>query len=194
MLKVGVTGGIGSGKSTVCRVFHTLGIPVFDADQAAREVMEQDPQLIAAIKKLFDPDIYIQGKLDRQRVAQAVFTDNSLLQSLNKLVHPVTTAFARDWHNRQHTPYTIKEAAIFFESGTDAEMDIMIGVFAPVEIRIERAMLRSGLSRAEVGARIARQMDEGEKMSRCRFVIINDDSTAVLPQVLNIHQRLCTQA
>ena len=190
MLKVGITGGIGSGKSVVCRVFKTLGIPVFNADESARYLMEHNADLIASIKKIFGADIYIDGKLNSNKLASIVFTDQIKLQELNGLVLPATIAYAHEWREKQTASYTIKEAAIFFESGTDKEMDVMIGVTAPLEIRINRAILRSGLSREEVLSRIAKQMDESEKMKLCDYVIVNDDTTAILPQILAIHEIL----
>lgn len=174
----------------VCQVFHTLGIPVFNADMAARYVMEHDPVLVQAIANLIGNEVYVSGKLDRARVASIVFKDKALLDQLNSLVHPVTIEFSQRWLNKQSAPYCIKEAAIFFESGSYREMDVMIGVFAPQELRIGRAMHRSGQTREQVLSIIGKQMDEGEKMKRCDFVITNDDQTAVLPQVLAIHEAL----
>ncbi len=191
MLKVGVTGGIGSGKSTVCRVFQALGIPVLDADSVAGFLMEHDAGLMGAIKNLLGEEVYVNHKLQRPMVASRVFADPELLRSLNALVHPATTSYAHKWHLSCKAPYTIKEAAIFFESGTDKEMDVMIGVLAPADLRIERAMRRSNLTREEVQARMARQMDEEQKMNLCQYVILNDDRTPVLPQVLALHKILC---
>lgn len=190
MLKVGVTGGIGSGKSIVCQVFHAFGIPVFSADDAARQLMENDPDLIQRIQLLLGNEVYVQGKLDRAKVSSIVFKEPEKLQALNALVHPATIGYSKRWMGDQSSPYVIKEAAIFFESGSDKEMDIMIGVFAPVELRIRRSMKRGNLSREQVKAIMAKQMDEDEKMSRCDHVITNDDHTAVLPQVLKLHETL----
>jgi len=194
MLKVGITGGIGSGKTTVCQLFELLGIPVFYADEAARALMDEDPALRADISKLFGEDIYINGLLNRAAVSSAVFGHPEKLAALNALVHPVSLAAARRWLEMQTTPYAVKEAAIFFESGTYIDIEVMIGVSAPTELRISRVMKRSALSREEVLARMARQMDEDEKMRRCDFVIINDDKTAVIPQVLALHERLLHRA
>ena len=190
MLKAGITGGIGSGKSTVCRVFSTLGIPVFDADSVTRYLMENDAALVQALSSLLGSEVYKQGKLDRKLVAAMVFGNPELLQHLNSLTHPATTKFANEWHLQQSAPYTIKEAALFFEAGTNKDMDVMIGVSAPEELRIARAMARSGSSREEIKSRIRRQMDESKKMNLCDFVIINDDKTAILPQILSIHHIL----
>ena len=186
MLKVGITGGIGSGKSTVCRVFKTLGIPVFDADAAAKYLMETDKELIAQIKGIFGEHIYNNNKLDRPQLASVVFSQPEKLKQLNEIVHPATVVYGKLWHQKQTSPYTLKEAAIFFESDTYKEMDLMIGVYAPIELRIKRAMERGNVRRAEIQARIDRQMDEETKMNRCNYVIINDGKTAVLPQVIKV--------
>ena len=194
MLKVGITGGIGSGKSTVCALFEVLGIPVFYADEAARSLMDTDPALKTSIAALFGEAIYVNGRLDRPAVSQAVFGNPEKLAALNALVHPASVAAAERWLTMQTAPYAIKEAAIFFESGTHTGMDVMIGISAPEGLRIERAMKRNGMSRDEVLARMARQMTEAEKMSRCDYIIVNDDRQAVLPQVLALDEKLRTAA
>lgn len=190
MLKVGITGGIGSGKTTICKVFEVLGIPVFYADTAARELMDTDDELKAGISAIFGPEIFVDGKLDRPSVSKIVFDNPSKLHALNGLVHPASVQAGSHWFAQQNAPYAIKEAAIFFESGTAKDIDFMIGVSAPVETRIARTIARSGLTRQDVLARMAQQMDETEKMSLCDFVIINDGMLAVLPQVLALHERL----
>lgn len=190
MLKVGITGGIGSGKSMVCQVFSTLGIPVFNADEAARFLMQNDTTLIQGIRNLLGNDVYVDGKLDRARISAIVFRDPDKLEQLNALVHPATISYANNWFEKQKTPYVIKEAAIFFESGSYKEMDIMIGVYAPMELRIQRTMKRNNLSREKVLSIMDHQMDEDEEMKLCDHVIVDDDVTAVLPQVLKLHQLL----
>lgn len=192
MLKVGITGGIGSGKSVVCQVFHALGIPVFNADDAARYLMENDAALMQSIRHLLGDSVYKNGKLDRAQVSAIIYREPGKLQQLNALVHPATISYSKDWFEKQHVPYVIKEAAIFFESGSYKDMNIMIGVHAPQEMRIQRAMKRGGLSREKVLSIMAQQMDEDEKMKRCDHVIVNDDVTAVLPQVLKLHKELTT--
>ncbi len=194
MLKAGITGGIGSGKSVVCQVFSTLGIPVFNADEAARFLMENDKSLIRSIKNLMGEEVYLNGLLNRSKVSSIIYSHPEKLAGLNALVHPATIAFAEQWLSKQTTPYVIKEAALFFESGSHKEMDILIGVYAPVSLRIERTMKRSNLTRAQVQAIIDKQMDENEKMSRCNYVIKNDDLLAITPQVLNIHKLLIEQS
>ena len=188
--RLGITGGIGSGKSVVCRVFQTLGIPVFNADNAAKWLMENDPVLVGKIKKLLGDDVYDNYRLNKAKVSSIVFTDKNKLQELNQIVHPATRLYAKKWFESQTAPYTIKEAALFFESGTDKDVNIMLGVFAPEELRISRTMNRSSLSREQVLAIISKQMDEQEKMKLCQFVITNDDHMAIIPQVLHIHNEI----
>jgi dephospho-CoA kinase len=190
MLKAGITGGIGSGKTSVCKVFETLGIPVFYADEAARKLQEEDPILIAGIKKMFGEAAYQNGRLDRAYVGNIVFNDPVQLQQLNALTHPATIRYAQVWTAHQHSPYVIKEAALFFETGSNQTMDVLIGVTAPQEIRIRRTMQRDSISREQVLQRMYRQMDEQKKMSLCDHVILNDDITPVIPQVLTLHEKL----
>lgn len=191
MLKAGITGGIGSGKTTVCRLFELIGIPVFYADEEARKIMDTDPALVAAISSLFGRDIYKDQTLDRKRLGEIVFNAPDKLAQLNALVHPATIEHADQWMAaRQNVPYALKEAAIFFESNSHLHMDVMIGVDAPEDIRIERVIRRNHISREEVLQRMARQMNNEEKMSRCDYVIMNDDRHALIPQVLQLHETL----
>lgn len=194
MLRVGITGGIGSGKSLVCDVFRVFGVPVSNADDNARYLMEHDTTLIAGIKNLFGEAAYQNDTLNRAYLAQHVFSQPEKLAQLNALVHPAAIAFGNQWFQRQTAPYAIKEAAIFFESNTHTEMDVMIGVWAPEALRMARVLKRNATTEAAVRARMAQQMPEEEKMRRCDFVITNDDKTAVLPQVLALHQQLLEKA
>lgn len=188
LLKIGVTGGIGSGKSVVCKVFESFGIPVFRADDAAKYLMDHDTALKADIANLLGDDIYTAGVLNRSKVSDIVFRDPAKLQQLNALVHPVTIRYGKDWILAQRSPYIIKEAAIFFESGSNTEMDVMVGVSCPLETRITRVMQRGGQSREKVLEIIAKQMDQDEKMKLCDYVIVNDDVSPVIPRVLELHE------
>jgi dephospho-CoA kinase len=190
MLKVGITGGIGSGKSTVCKIFETLGIPVFYADEVARDIMNTDEELKQAIQQQFGADTYINGVVNRKRISELVFNNPEKLALLNSLVHPATIKAGNDWAAAQDAPYTLKEAAILFESGSYKALDKIIGVSAPENIRLQRTMARDHISEEDVRNRMARQMDEAEKMNRCDFVILNDDTTAVIQQVLDVHTQL----
>ncbi len=194
MLKVGITGGIGSGKSLVCQVFKTLGIPVFNADESARYLIENNKTLVEKIKKLFGDSIYINGKLDNKAVSAIVFNEPEKLKKLNDLVHPVTIEYGRQWLLKQTTPYSIKEAALFFETGSNKELDIIIGVSAPIELRIKRTIKRSGLNKEQIESRMASQMNDDEKMKKCDFVIINDDVHAIIPQVLILNEVLIAKS
>ncbi|WP_298298297.1 dephospho-CoA kinase [Hydrotalea sp.] len=194
MLKIGLTGGIGSGKTTVAHIFKVLDIPVLDADTVAKELMERDEVLIAAIRSRFGNEVYNNGKLNRTYLAGIVFKDEDQLEALNALVHPATIAYARQWMQQQPSVYVVKEAALFFESGADKEMDYMIGVTAPFEWRINRVMKRDGISRTAVLERMAKQMDENEKIQRCQFVIKNDETQLLIPQVFQLHKQFLAMA
>lgn len=190
MLKVGITGGIGSGKSIVCRVFETLGIPVFNADDAAKHLMTTDNNIITKIKLLLGENAYKEAKPDRQYIATLVFQQPSLLQQVNQIIHPAVSEYGNNWMSKQSAPYCIKEAAIFFESGSYKEMDVMVGVYAPNDIRIQRVLDRDNTTAEKIMERIANQMDEEEKMRRCNYVINNYSTFAIIPQILNLHQKL----
>lgn len=190
MLKVGLTGGIGSGKSLVAEMFKLLGVPVLHADDTARYLMENDTKLKSAIGQLFGTKVYENGRLNRSFLASVVFNDKSKLEQLNALVHPATIAFGQQWAANQTAPYTIKEAAIFFESGSYKDMDKMIGVYAPVEMRLQRAMHRDNATEEVIRQRMDKQMNEEEKMKRCDFIIDNDETKSVIDQVLKLHEEL----
>jgi dephospho-CoA kinase len=194
MLKIGLTGGIGSGKTTIAQVFEALGIPVYYADAAAKNLMNQDPELKKQIIAAFGPETYKEGNLDRSYLAKQVFSDTEKLSRLNSIVHPATLRDAEAWMNKQKTPYAIKEAALIFEAGLEKYFDYVIGVSAPESLRLERVQQRDQASPENVLQRMQQQMDEKEKISRCDFVIINDGMQAVLPQVLALHETLLGKA
>lgn len=190
MLKVGLTGGIGSGKSTVARIFSVLGIPVYDADTAAKRLMRDDPSIREAVTRAFGPEAYRDGELQRRWLAEKVFVTPSGTAILNSIVHPAVITDAAEWMMRQTAPYAVKEAALVFESGSDRELDIVIGVSAPEELRIRRVVERDGMSPGEVSDRMSRQMQESEKMARCGLVIVNDGVAPLIPQVLEADRLL----
>jgi len=194
MLRIGITGGIGSGKTTVAKVFEVLGIPVYYADDAAKRLMNEDGKLKEKIQLQFGNEVYKNGQLDRKHLAEIVFTSPEKLALLNALVHPVTLKDAEKWMQQQSTPYAIKEAALIFESGAQEHLDHVIGVTAPAPLRIQRTMQRDGITREEVMARMDKQMDETIKMKLCDFVLVNNEQEMLLPQILLLHEKLLVLA
>ncbi|SJZ69861.1 dephospho-CoA kinase [Chitinophaga eiseniae] len=191
MLKVGITGGIGSGKSTVSKIFELLGVPVYYADERAKDILVRDPELAAAVRQHFGPDTYdAHGALNRKYLGNIVFNDKEKLALLNSLVHPATIRDSNLWASQQTTPYVLKEAALLFESESFHYLDKIIGVYAPQPLRILRVMKRDNVTREEVLARMHKQIDESIKMRLCDYVIRNDEQQLVIPQVLALHQRL----
>lgn len=193
-MKVGITGGIGSGKSLVADMFRVLSIPVFHADAAAKFLMENDETLRLGITRLFGNEVYKNDRLDRSFLASVVFSDKAKLEALNQLVHPATIAYGNRWAESQQAPYTLKEAALFFESGSYKDMDKVIGVYAPRALRLQRAMQRDQADAATIEQRMDKQMNEEEKMKRCDYVILNDESKPIITQVLALHQQLLVQS
>ncbi len=193
MLKIGLTGGIGSGKTTVAKVFETLGIPVYYADDATKRLMNSNNALKALIIQHFGEASYTNGALNRKHIADIVFNNKEKLALLNSITHPATIEDANEWIQQQTSPYIIKEAALLFETEAAKHLDYFIGVSAPLEIRIKRVMNRDNLSEAEVMNRINRQMDEEEKMKRCDFIITNNDEELVIPQVLSTHEKIISK-
>jgi dephospho-CoA kinase len=188
-VKVGLTGGIGSGKSTVAGIFKVLGIPVFDADSVAKNIMNEDESLKAQIIKTFGEETYQGNFLNRKILADIVFNNPFKLEQLNAIVHPATIAAAETWMKLQHSPYTVKEAALLFESGSAAGLDYVVGVFAPQALRVKRVMERDGISRQDVLTRMSRQIDEEIKRRLCDFVVINDEQQLLIPQVAALHEK-----
>jgi len=193
MLRIGLTGGIGSGKSTVARIFETLGIPVYYADDAARKIMNTDDTLKQSILHHFGKGSYKDGLLDRKYIAAIVFNDKEKLELLNSLIHPVTIKDAEEWMRQQTAPYAIKEAALLFESGASENLDYIIGVYAPQHLRVQRVMKRDKIPVEEIMKRISRQIDEEMKMKLCHFVITNNELELVIPQVIKLHEKFITQ-
>jgi dephospho-CoA kinase len=191
-LQIGITGGIGSGKSLVCKIFHNLGVPVYDADSHAKGLMTTDGILVSEIKKEFGELSYnVDGSLNRAYLSDTVFNNTEQLKILNKLVHPRVGANYRQWveENRNH-PYVLKEAALLFESGADQSLDKVIVVYAGEELRKRRVLKRDAHRTIDqVLAIMENQMPEEEKIKRADYKIRNDESMLVVPQVLELHQR-----
>ncbi|WP_026751832.1 dephospho-CoA kinase [Sediminibacterium sp. C3] len=190
MLSIGLTGGIGSGKSVVAKIFANLGIPILDADALAKKIMQENDQVKSQIISAFGNESYNERGLNRTFIANVVFNDPFQLQVLNSIVHPATIEAGKIWASQQKAPYVIKEAALFFEAGSAEGMDKIIGVYAPDALRIQRVMQRDGLSREEVISRMQHQISQSLKMKLCDYVIQNDEQSLLLPQILKIHEEL----
>jgi len=195
MLKVGVTGGIGSGKTTVCRIFEVLGAPVYYADDRAKELMQTDLKLIAVIKEIFGDETYVDGKLNRAFIASKVFSNKAQLAKLNAAVHPAVAKDAEQWMKQfSDKPYVIKEAALLFETGWHKQLDKTITVYAPMEVRIQRLKARDNATYEEITARMKNQMRDEDKIKLADFVIYNDNRHALIKQVLGVHHVLMKEA
>lgn len=193
LLRVGVTGGIGSGKTLVCKILEVLGHPVFYSDIVAKTITDTDPEVVEKVKGLFGNNIYLNGKLNRKKVAELVFANDTLLKKLNSIIHPAVARSFELWcMQNSNSKIVFKEAAILYETGIYRELHKTILVTAPEELRIKRVIERDGVSESEVRARMAKQMPEEDKKSLADFIIDNSSNQLVLPQILNILQTLTT--
>jgi dephospho-CoA kinase len=190
MLKVGLTGGIGAGKSILAAIFRKMRVPVYDADASAKKLMNEDENIKSKIIDLFGSKAYTNGKLDRSFIAAKVFTDAPKLEALNNIVHPATIKDSEEWFIKQDYPYAIKEAALLFESGSAEGLDYVIGVTAPLSLKLRRSILRDKVSKEQIANRMKHQMEDAVKMKLCDFVIHNDERQLVIPQILKIHETL----
>lgn len=188
MLKIGITGGIGSGKSIVSNIFKVLGIAVFDADFAAKQIMNENKIVQQHLIDAFGESVFLNNELNKKHLANIVFNDAYQLEKLNAIVHPATIEAGNQWVKQQKTIYILKEAALLFESGSAADLDYIIGVYAPKIIRIKRVMQRDNVNEHAVINRMNKQIDENLKMKLCDFVIINDEQQLLIPQVLALHK------
>lgn len=188
-IKVGIAGGIGSGKTIVCDIFKVLGVPIYNADLEAKLIMNKSDQVRQAIIATFGDQTYQNGILNREFLAVQVFNDADQLAKLNAIVHPAVIQAAEDWADAQTASYSLKEASILFESGSYKKLDYTILVTAPVEIRIARVMARDQVTREQVLARMNNQLPDEEKAKLADFVIINDGIQALIPQVMALHHR-----
>ncbi len=192
VIKLGITGGIGSGKSSVCRVFSVLGIPVFSADLEAKEIMENDTSIMRKINSIAGRNLYLTGSLDRTELATLIFNDNTLLKKVNSLIHPLVFDHFKKWQLNQSAPYVIMEAAILFESGASDLVDRIATVVAPVEERVARVVLRNRLTREQVLERIRNQMDDDSRIKLSHYVIDNSENDMIIPAILKIHENILT--
>lgn len=195
--QIGITGGIGTGKSLVCRIFQCFGVPVYDADSHAKELMTTDGILISNIKKEFgDLSYNTDGSLNRNYLSLRVFNDAEQLRKLNQLVHPRVAIDYKRWvENKVGAQYVLKEAALLFEAGSNQQLDKVIVVTAPETLRIQRVLKRDQhRTEAQVKSIVENQMPEEEKMKRADFIVRNDESVLLIPQVLELHTLLCKTA
>ncbi len=193
MIKVGITGGMGSGKTTICKVFELLGIPVFYADEESKKLLYNDSRLNNKISKLFGAAVLDkEGKIDKSKLAVVVFSNKEKLHQLNSVLHPAVGVRFEEWVKKHSDPqYILKEAAILFESGANKQVDTVITVTAPIALKIQRAMHRGGITKEQVEQRMKNQISDEEKIKRSQFVIHNDEMQLLIPQVLKIHSFLC---
>ena len=190
MKKIGITGGIGSGKTYVASVFQSLGIPIFNADIQAKKIMTSSEKLIKLAKEEFGNDIYKDSDLNKEKLASIVFSNSDKLQKLNSLVHPIVKEEFNNWCKKQTSPYVIKEAAILFESNSHIGLDAVICVSAPLELRIERLLNRDDYSEKEIKKRIENQISQEEKEKLSDYIIVNDEKELLLPKIIKFHKEL----
>lgn len=191
MLKLGVTGGIGSGKTLVCTIISSMGYPVFNADYEAKRLIDNDIQIIDSIKGLFGEEIYSNNQLNRKKVAELVFTNPVLLEKLNSIVHPAVIEYFNQWVDEHKSKsIVVKEAAILFESGANNGLDKIIGVVAPLELRIQRVIDRDKVTYESVLSRINNQYPQDELLKKCDYIIENDGVKLLLPQIVRIIEEL----
>lgn len=191
-LLIGITGGIGSGKSTVCRIFQILGIPIYSADDRAKWLMANDPELKAGISNAFGTESYLEdGRVNRAFLAEKVFSDPEEIKQINALVHPAVGKDFQTWAENQNTSYILKEAALLFETDSYRALDKTINVSSPLKIRVARILMRDPhRSEAQINHIIDQQMPDDEKNEKADFVIKNTDNKLLIPQVLDIHHKL----
>ena len=190
MYTVGVTGGIGSGKSLVCRILSILGVPVFHADEEAKRLLVEPGAVRSQVEQAFGMDAYPHGELDRAKLAKVVFNDADARARLNAIVHPAVRERFRSWAAEQKAAYVVMEAALLVETGGAKHLDHLVVVSAAQELRVQRVMERDGVSAEQVNARISAQAPEADLLAAAGSVVVNDGSQLLLPQVLALHKRL----
>jgi len=191
-IKLGITGGIGSGKSTVCAVFNTLGIPVFEADKVAKKLADENPEIRKSLTSLFGEEIYEDDVLNRKMLARLIFNDKNHLCKVNSLIHPMVRESFLRWSEQQTTPYSIYEAAILFESGFYRLMDFTILISSPEHLRIKRVVERDKITEAQVIARMQNQWSDEEKRKLASVELINNNKNLMIPQIIEIDKKLRT--
>ena len=188
---VGLTGGIGSGKSVVSELLHVYGIPVYNSDSRSKMLCQTDEVLKSGLKKIFGMEVYLpDGCLNRPFMAKAIFEDKALLQASNHLIHPVVARDFTEWVSRQNAPFAVQETAILFEAGLEKRYDVVVCVTAPEELRIQRACVRSDLKKEEILARMRNQLSDEERIRRSDIVLINDEITPLIPQIEDLMKKI----
>ncbi len=188
-MKIGITGGIGSGKTFICKLFKAMAVPVYNADEEAKKLMNTDIRIKERLIAEFGAETYPDGKLDRAFLAQRIFSDSAKLELVNGIIHPIVIQEAKEWAAQQKSRYTLKEAALLFESGSYKDLDYTILVTAPLSVRIQRVIKRDKVTEGQGMERINKQLSDEEKLKLADFVIVNDGTTPLLPQVWNLHQK-----
>ena len=191
MLTVGITGGIGSGKTTVAKIFKELGVPLYIADDRAKLLMNSSKDIKKKLMALFGDDAYVDGQLNRPFLASKIFGNDELLKQMNAIVHPQVGADFSRWKKKQNTAYILKEAAIIFENDKASQYDYIITVVADLEQRIARVIKRDNTTKDKILAIVNNQLTDQEKAERSDFVITNHDLEETKAQVLKIHQQIC---
>ncbi len=191
---VGLTGGIGSGKSTVAEIFRHIGIAVYEADTVSKSIIDTDIVLQRQLVELLGKEVINEGKINRKYMAGKIFNDKVLLEKANAMIHPAVRRNFDKWVKEQQTPYVIKEAAILFETGSYRQCDRVIVITAPQEMRIDRVMRRSNISREDVLARMQNQWPEEQKLKKADYIIKNDLKESLIKQVIAIHEDLIRQS
>ncbi len=190
-LKIGITGGIGSGKTTACQIFKILGIPVFEADREAKMVMERNPKIREALILLFGKEIYLtDGTLNRALLAQKIFNDKAAINKVNGIVHPAVREWFSEWYSEQSAPYIVYEAAILFETGYYKLMDSNLLIVASREVRIARVMDRDGVTRRSVTDRMKNQWGDRAKRGLADAILRNDGKHLLTPQIITLHENI----
>ncbi len=191
---VGLTGGIGSGKTTVAQIFKALGVPIFVADEVSKRIIDSDLSLQSELKSLLGNDVVKEGKIDRPYMASLIFNDANLLKEANALIHPAVGSAFQQWYLQQDFPYVLREAAILFESGSHKDCEAIVVVSAPEDLRIERVQKRSGESEAQIRARMSKQWPQKKKEELADYLIFNEQKEMLIPQVIKVHEDLIRRA
>jgi dephospho-CoA kinase len=190
MIRIGITGGMGAGKSVISEMLRCIGIPVYDADSSSKKILSNNQDVKRELIKLLGEDIFTNGQLNRQLMAERIFNNEELLKASNAIIHPAVFNDFVNWSKQQKSPIVGCETAILFESEMTSYFDSIITISAPIEIRIERCIKRNNMSRKQVVERIEKQMDEAKKIELSDYVIINDNRKALYPQLKNILRQL----